>query len=366
MELEPRFASLLPEVLIDVSPSQFAAIAAQAMVPKPVPLVMTDHVHAPQVSVSEHMVVMAERLRRQGAATFRALVSDCTMTIEVVARFLGLLELYKDGLGGLRPGRRVGRAARSLGRPQGRRHRDQHRRGLRMSDATTDEIAADELAAEEIAGSPADEVATDASTADVSEAEEQLPPVAMAQPVDVEQLAAALEAILFVVESPVTVAALAVAVQQPTDAVQGALDALRDAYDERGAGIEVRAVAGGVRIYTRAEHADVVEQFLQEGQRSRLTQAALETLAVIAYRQPVTRSRVSAIRGVNVDGVVRTLLARGLIVEVGTDPETGGGLFRTTGLFLEKMGLQSLDELPSLAPLLPDIEGLDMFPTDDV
>jgi segregation and condensation protein A len=97
LELEPRFASLLPEVLIGVSRSQFAAIAAQAMVPKPVPLVMTDHVHAPQVSVSEHMVVLAERLRRQGAATFRALVSDCTMTIEVVARFLGLLELYKDG-----------------------------------------------------------------------------------------------------------------------------------------------------------------------------------------------------------------------------------------------------------------------------
>jgi segregation and condensation protein A len=97
LELEPRFASLLPEVLIGVSPSRFAAIAAQAMVPKPVPLVMTDHVHAPQVSVSEHMAVLAERLRRQGAATFRALVSDCTMTIEVVARFLGLLELYKDG-----------------------------------------------------------------------------------------------------------------------------------------------------------------------------------------------------------------------------------------------------------------------------
>jgi segregation and condensation protein A len=95
VELEPRFASLLPEVLIGVSRSQFAAIAAQAMVPKPVPLVMTDHVHAPQVSVSEQMVIMAERLRRQGAATFRALVSDCTMTIEVVARFLGLLELYK-------------------------------------------------------------------------------------------------------------------------------------------------------------------------------------------------------------------------------------------------------------------------------
>jgi segregation and condensation protein A len=97
VELEPRFAALLPEVLIGVDPHRFAAIAAQAMVPKPVPLVMTDHVHAPQVSVREHMAILRERLRRQGAATFRALVSDCTMTIEVVARFLGLLELYRDG-----------------------------------------------------------------------------------------------------------------------------------------------------------------------------------------------------------------------------------------------------------------------------
>jgi segregation and condensation protein B len=191
-------------------------------------------------------------------------------------------------------------------------------------------------------------------------------PLVAAQAVDPERLAAAIEAILFVVESPVTVAALAVTVQQPTDVVQDALDALRAGYDERGAGVEVREVAGGVRVYTRPEHAEVVEQFLMEGQRSKLTQAALETLAVIAYRQPVTRARVSAIRGVNVDGVVRTLLARGLIVEVGNDPETGGGLFRTTDLFLEKMGLNSLDELPSLAPLLPDIDGLDSFATDDI
>jgi segregation and condensation protein A len=95
--LEARFAELLPEVVIGVSPQQFAAIAAQAMVPKPVPLVMTDHVHAPQVSVREHMAVLRERLRRQGAATFRALVADCTITLEVVARFLGLLELYREG-----------------------------------------------------------------------------------------------------------------------------------------------------------------------------------------------------------------------------------------------------------------------------
>jgi len=208
-------------------------------------------------------------------------------------------------------------------------------------------------------------VAEDTPEAVAEEANEALPLVA-AQPMEPAQLASALEAILFVVESPVTVASLAVAVAQPVDAVQAALDLLRTGYEERGAGVELREVAGGVRIYTRPEHADVVEQFLQEGQRSKLSQAALETLAVIAYRQPVTRARVSAIRGVNVDGVVRTLLARGLIVEVGTDPETGGGLFTTTELFLEKMGLDSLDELPSLAPLLPDIEGLDAITADDL
>ena len=98
----------------------------------------------------------------------------------------------------------------------------------------------------------------------------------------------------------------------------------------------------------------VVERYLLDGQRSRLTQAALETLAVIAYRQPVTRARVSAIRGVGVDGVMRTLISRGLVQEAGADPDTGGGLYVTTPLFLERLGLTGLDELPELAPLLPD------------
>ena len=176
---------------------------------------------------------------------------------------------------------------------------------------------------------------------------------------DPKALAAVIEAILFVVDAPVTVAAIAAAIQQTTDAVTEAIETLRVGYDERGAGVELREVAGGVRIYTRPEVAAQVEIFLQDGQRSRLTQAALETLAVVAYKQPVTRSRVSAIRGVNVDGVVRTLTTRGLVVEAGSDPDTGGGLLRTTELFLEKMGLSSLSELPSLAPLLPDLDGLE-------
>lgn len=177
--------------------------------------------------------------------------------------------------------------------------------------------------------------------------------------VDPALLTAAVEAILFVVEAPVDLTSVAAALQQPLPAVQAAVEELRADYEQRGAGIEVREVAGGVRVYTRPSVAAQVEAFLQDGQRSRLSQAALETLAVIAYRQPVTRARVSAIRGVNVDAVVRTLLSRGLIVEVGVDPETGGGLFRTTDLFLEKMGMQSLAELPSLAPLLPELSGLE-------
>jgi len=176
---------------------------------------------------------------------------------------------------------------------------------------------------------------------------------------DEHALRAAVEAVLFVSDTPIPAAALAAALGRTEADVQGALDALQAELARRGAGIELRTVAGGYRLYTREQFAPAVERFLREGQRSRLTQAALETLAVIAYRQPVTRGRVSAIRGVNVDAVARTLLSRGLIAEVGTDPETGAGLYATTDLFLEKLGLSGLDELPSLAPLLPDIDELD-------
>ncbi|MCA1820620.1 MAG: SMC-Scp complex subunit ScpB, partial [Pseudonocardia sp.] len=117
------------------------------------------------------------------------------------------------------------------------------------------------------------------------------------------------------------------------------------------------------RLHTRDVYAPFVERLLLDGQRARLTRAALETLAVVAYRQPVTRSRVAAVRGVNVDGVMRTLLARGLIEEMGTDPETHGVLYSTTELFLERLGLSTLDELPPIAPLLPDIDSIDDVPT---
>jgi segregation and condensation protein B len=176
---------------------------------------------------------------------------------------------------------------------------------------------------------------------------------------DPDRLRAAVEAVLFIVESPVSSAQLATALQRPEPEVVAAIAEITSSYDERGAGIELRELAGGWRVYTRPELAPVVEAFLLDGQRSKLSQAALETLAVIAYRQPVTRARISAIRGVNVDGVIRTLASRGLVTEVGSDPETGGGLYRTTDAFLEKMGLQSLVDLPSLAPLLPDLDTMD-------
>ena len=118
-------------------------------------------------------------------------------------------------------------------------------------------------------------------------------------------------------------------------------------------------MAGGWRYYTREEYAAVVERFVLDGQQARLTQAALETLAVVAYKQPVSRARVSAIRGVNVDGVMRTLLTRGLVEEAGQDAETGANLYRTTTYFLERIGVRSLQDLPELAPYLPDMADLE-------
>lgn len=173
------------------------------------------------------------------------------------------------------------------------------------------------------------------------------------------ELEAGLEALLLVIDSPASEEVLAGALDQPVDRVRAALYRLRDGYTAQGRGIDLRRVGEGWRFYTRDVHAPFVERLLLDGQRAKLTRAALETLAVVAYRQPVTRSRVAAVRGVNVDGVMRTLLARGLVEEAGTDPETQGVLYRTTELFLERLGLSSLEDLPPIAPLLPDVDAID-------
>jgi segregation and condensation protein B len=167
-------------------------------------------------------------------------------------------------------------------------------------------------------------------------------------------LRASLEAILLVADEPVPEIVIAQVLEQPTEEVSAALRELADAYTAQGRGFELCEIAGGWRYYTRAECAGVVERFVRDAQEVRLTQAALETLAVIAYRQPVSRARVSAVRGVNCDGVMRTLVLRGLTEEAGADADTGAVLFQTTGYFLERLGLASLADLPELAPFLPD------------
>lgn len=167
-------------------------------------------------------------------------------------------------------------------------------------------------------------------------------------------LCGCLEAILLVADEPVPVVVLAQVLERPRDAIAAALRELAAGYTQDGRGFDLREIAGGWRFYTREEYAPLVERFVSDGQEVRLTQAALETLAVVAYRQPVSRARVSAVRGVNCDGVMRTLTLRGLVEEAGTDPETGAILYRTTGYFLERLGLASLDDLPDLAPFLPE------------
>src|SRR5499433_2676028 len=167
-------------------------------------------------------------------------------------------------------------------------------------------------------------------------------------------LRACLEPILLVVDEPVPEVVLAQVLERPREEIALEIADLAASYTAEGRGFDLREVAGGWRFYTREECAPVVERFVRDGQEVRLTQAALETLAVVAYQQPVSRARVSAVRGVNCDGVMRTLTLRGLVEEAGTEHETGAILYRTTGYFLERLGLASLDELPELAPFLPD------------
>ena len=167
---------------------------------------------------------------------------------------------------------------------------------------------------------------------------------------------AALEAVLMVVEEPVSELDLAAVLDLPDGQVHRLLVDLAEEYDRDRRGFTLRAVGGGWRFYSRHDYAAIAERFVLDGQRARLSQAALETLAVVAYRQPVSRARVGAVRGVNVDGVVRTLQTRGLIHEVGTDPEHGAVLYGTTDYFLDRLGIGSLDELPPLAPYLPDAD----------
>jgi segregation and condensation protein B len=169
----------------------------------------------------------------------------------------------------------------------------------------------------------------------------------------------ALEAILMVVDEPVTEIILAQITETPTELVVASLNELAREYEESARGFELRQVAGGWRFYSHPDLAAVVEKFVLDGQQSRLTQAALETLAIIAYRQPVSRARVSAIRGVNVEAVMKTLISRGLVEERGLEPETGAILYGTTSFFLEKIGLNQVEDLPALAPFLPDVDGLD-------
>ncbi len=186
--------------------------------------------------------------------------------------------------------------------------------------------------------------------------------------VDEVDLAPALEAVLMVADQPLDHLTLAQAVGFPPDQVVAELQRLSEEYAVQRRGFDLRRVGAGWRYYTREEYAPVVEQFVLEGQQARLTQAALETLAVVAYRQPVSRARVSAIRGVNVDGVMRTLMTRGLVEGAGAEFETGAHLFRTTYYFLERMGLTSIEQLPEIAPFLPEmaeIEGELEF-ADDV
>lgn len=255
--------------------------------------------------------------------------------------------------------------------------------GDREAAVSSDPGAADALAAEPTAGEAADPVGhepeanqepaveraaaahdepagNDAAAASGEPADSHMT-AGQETPLPDDVLSGAIEAILLVVDEPVSSTVLAQVISAPADRVERMLAGLRRDYDEAGRGFELREVGEGWRLYTHPKFASYVERFVLDGQQARLTQAALETLAVVAYRQPVSRSRVSAVRGVNVDGVMRTLMSRGLVEEAGAEHESGAILYRTTPYFLERLGLRDLDQLPSLANFLPESTTIDQL-----
>lgn len=205
-----------------------------------------------------------------------------------------------------------------------------------------------------------------AEATEVGETTEVTDTTEVPAPVEDAQIERALEAILMVADEPMSVVTLATAVGAPVKRVRAALAAIVADFDGEGGGIrrgfELREVGGGWRIYVREEFDHVVADYVLQQNPTKLSQAALETLAVIAYKQPISRGAIASIRAVNVDSVVRTLLGRGLITELFTDSETGAINYGTTDLLLSQLGINSIDELPKISPLLAD--GADGFEGD--
>jgi segregation and condensation protein B len=196
-------------------------------------------------------------------------------------------------------------------------------------------------------------------------ADELLPGVEMspdAQATEDARLRALLEAVVYVTEEPLTLEQIAAGIAQPRERVEKVLDELVAEFEKPEHGVTIRLVAGGYKMATKPEHHESVRSFVKNLKPPlKLSLPALETLAVVAYKQPVTRSRVAAIRGVNCDGVIKTLVTRGLVEECGTETESGAHLYRTTKLFLEKVGINSVADLPPIAPFLPDnIDEMDL------
>ena len=285
-------------------------------------------------------------------------MADADSTLVVVARFLALLELFRESAIGFEQAEALAElTVRWTGSEEGEIEVDDEFDEPPPGDPTT--------TARMTAACPHPRRApmSDQPEPVVAEAPEPDAPVEEQLAFDVADfpggIHGALEAVLMVVDEPVTTMSLASVLEQPAADVEAALAELEAGYAEQHRGFTLRQVGGGWRMYSRHEYAPVVERFVLDGQQARLTQASLETLAVIAYRQPVSRSRVAAVRGVNVDGVIRTLLTRGLIEEMGHDEESTAILYGTTSYFLERLGLQSLDDLPALAPYLPEVDVLD-------
>ena len=290
VSLEDRYEDLLPEVMLGVDAERFAQIAAIAFTPRPVPTVATEHLHELMVSVPEQARQLLSLLEERGIgqwASFSDLVADCRGVHRDRRPLPGSARAVSVPGGSIRSVRTAWCAAGFVDRRTADQRSVAAGRGARSSGIARPIPMIDSSPDDE---APEPDFAVDAPDPNLGI------DVATAPELDDDELGAVLEALLLVVDTPVTVEALAAATEQPAYRVAAKLRVMADAFTERDSGIDLREAGGGWRMYTRAQFAPYVERLLLDGSRSKLTRAALETLAVVAYRQPVTRARVSAVR----------------------------------------------------------------------
>ena len=350
LHVEEPFLSLAPDPLERIRPAQLRAAALKLLAAKPEVVVDTEHIAPVRASVRDAVETVLRLLPEGEPMSFRSLVAGVEHRVEFVVRFLAVLELYKQGLVDLVQFTNFGdltvrrlQAGESLDVTT-LDYDEWDEPGAASSSDEADDDVQDDNVERGMPDRRGSATVSDEHVVDLGEDRD-----------DAREAARAVEAVLMAATEPVEAQLLAELLEMSITDVEALCDDLAASYEHEARGFVIARVAGGYRFQTHPDLAPYVERYVLEGQHSRLSAPALETLAIVAYKQPISRGQISAIRGVNVEATMTTLLQRGYVEEIGRDPGPGQAvLYGTTTQFLERLGLNSVRDLPSLGDFIPD------------